>query len=187
MRKFIAGLIIGLTIAFATMATANPGAIKLIINGQEIQTDVPPQNIEGRVMVPARFVAEPLGAKVEWDPVNNAVVITGNPAPEPVIIEEKREGEKSMSINEPPIKETTSPVKLTTYNGIAAIEVDGEIYYDRREQTEKYLERNPDAVTTSDENQITRTLNGETIIIPVNDENIKAYRGRSYVHIRFFE
>jgi endonuclease YncB( thermonuclease family) len=66
MKRFLAGLLIGLVLATAGIALAeNP--IRLIINGQEIHPDVPPQLINGRVMVPARFVAEPLGAKVEWD------------------------------------------------------------------------------------------------------------------------
>lgn len=76
MRKFslgvIFGLIVGLMLSF-TIATASP-AIKLIINGEEIKTDTPPQMINGRVMVPARFVAEPLGATVEFK--DNAVMIT---------------------------------------------------------------------------------------------------------------
>lgn len=74
MKRFSTGLIIGLVtgliVATATFAlAANP--IKLIVNGQEIQCDVPPQNINGRVLVPARFVAESLGASVTWDAANN--------------------------------------------------------------------------------------------------------------------
>lgn len=79
MKKFLAGLVMGLILATATFAFAAPQAIKLIINGQEIHPDVPPQMIEGRVMVPARFVAEPLGATVEWDGSTNSVIITSAP------------------------------------------------------------------------------------------------------------
>lgn len=78
MKRFSAGLLIGLLISLilATTSLALAGqSIKLIVNGKEIQCDVPPQMINGRVMVPARFVAEPLGAKVEWDNEKNAVVI----------------------------------------------------------------------------------------------------------------
>jgi len=65
-KKFVVGLIVGilLAITFNVTATSN---IKIIINGKEIETDVPPQIIDGRVMVPARFVAEPLGAIIKWD------------------------------------------------------------------------------------------------------------------------
>ncbi len=37
--------------------TATGATIRIVINGQTIQPDVQPQNIGGRVMVPARFIA----------------------------------------------------------------------------------------------------------------------------------
>jgi hypothetical protein len=81
MRKFVVGLIMGFLLA-TTIGVAASSNIRLIVNGQEITPDVPPQIIDGRVMVPARFVAEPLGAKVEWDGENNAVIITNNSKPD---------------------------------------------------------------------------------------------------------
>lgn len=82
MKRFsigiLIGLLAGLILATTTFAIAAPGTIKLIVNEKEIQCDVPPRLINGRVMVPARFVAEPLGAKVGWDDAKNAVIITGN-------------------------------------------------------------------------------------------------------------
>ncbi|HSW63103.1 MAG TPA: copper amine oxidase N-terminal domain-containing protein [Dissulfurispiraceae bacterium] len=75
MKKFVAGVIIGILLCYAGLAVASSPQIRLIINGQEINTDVPPQLIDGRVLVPARFVAEPLGAQVQWDAEKNAVVI----------------------------------------------------------------------------------------------------------------
>ena len=80
MKRFSIGLLIGLLIGVILtipMYSLAQQPIKLIINGQQIQCDVPPQNINGRILVPARFVAEPLGAMVEWDGVNKAVVING--------------------------------------------------------------------------------------------------------------
>lgn len=50
--------------------------IKLFVNGKEIITDVPLQNINGRIMVPARFVAEALGAGVQWDDANKRVIVS---------------------------------------------------------------------------------------------------------------
>lgn len=79
LSKFSLGLFVGIFLScllFSTFAIANT-PIKLIINGQTIQCDVPPQNINGRILVPARFVAEPLGATVEWDGENRVVRITG--------------------------------------------------------------------------------------------------------------
>ncbi|MGB9858755.1 MAG: copper amine oxidase N-terminal domain-containing protein, partial [Moorellaceae bacterium] len=55
-----------LTLAFATGAfAANP--INLYVNGREIKPDVLPQIINGRTMVPVRWIAEALGANVEWE------------------------------------------------------------------------------------------------------------------------
>jgi len=81
LRKFLAGLAAGLILTTTTFVfAANP--IKLIVNGNELHPDVPPQIIDGRTLVPARALAEALGASVEWDGVENAVVVTSsiNPA-----------------------------------------------------------------------------------------------------------
>ena len=79
MKKFLLGLLIGLLIAtpVAALATTN-GAIRLIINGVDITPtmDVAPQIIDGRTMVPARYVAENLGATVKWDAATNSVMIS---------------------------------------------------------------------------------------------------------------
>ncbi len=45
------------------------------INGQENTLDVPPQAVNGSTMVPLRFVAESLKAKVEYRKENNTVTI----------------------------------------------------------------------------------------------------------------
>lgn len=76
------GVLIGSLIPIQSLVASSP--IKLIINGQQIQCDVPPQNINGRVLVPARYVAENLNASVDWDGVNNAVIITSNQQNTPV-------------------------------------------------------------------------------------------------------
>ncbi|MCF8011650.1 MAG: hypothetical protein K9L17_11025 [Clostridiales bacterium] len=53
--------------------------IELIIDGETIQPDAPPKIIDGRTLVPARHIFEPLGAKMEWDAQNNiATGILGN-------------------------------------------------------------------------------------------------------------
>lgn len=75
MKKFLAGLVVGLVVATFSISAANEN-ISLIVDGEKINPDVPPQIIDGRTMVPARFIAEPLGAEVEWDDENNSVVIT---------------------------------------------------------------------------------------------------------------
>jgi len=79
-KFLIIGLIAGLLLGQAFSVLADQ-PIKLIINGAEITADPAPQMFSGRVFVPARFVAEPLGATVEWDSVNNAVIIKSGNVP----------------------------------------------------------------------------------------------------------
>lgn len=74
MKKFISGLLVGLIIASSGFVFAN-NPIKMIVNGTEIHADVPPQVIDGRTMVPARALAESLGAEVTWDAENHIVLI----------------------------------------------------------------------------------------------------------------
>lgn len=75
----LTGVVI-LAVALTTVAfAANP--IKLIVNGQEIKPDVSPQIINGRTMVPVRWVAEALGADVQWDEHANAVRINSSQCP----------------------------------------------------------------------------------------------------------
>lgn len=69
------GIVIGALLFSASYVFASE-PIKLIVDGVEIYSDVPAQIINGRTMVPARFLAEALGAKVYWDESRNAVIIT---------------------------------------------------------------------------------------------------------------
>ena len=55
-----------------------PGYINLMVNGQYLNPDVPPQNIGGRVLVPARALAEALGASVDWDAATQTVIVTAS-------------------------------------------------------------------------------------------------------------
>lgn len=76
MRKvLVPALLIAALFAVAAAAFAQ-GHITIVVNGRPIATDVPPQNVNGRVMVPIRFVAEALGANVGWDGNTQTVTIT---------------------------------------------------------------------------------------------------------------
>jgi len=79
MRKQILACILGLFLSislFGTLSAVAGEPIKLLVDGNEIQCDVPPQIIDGRTMVPVRFAAQALGATVAWDEAANAVIIT---------------------------------------------------------------------------------------------------------------
>lgn len=49
--------------------------IKITLNGKEIKTDVEPLQYSGRTYVPARLIAESLGANVNWNEETNTVEI----------------------------------------------------------------------------------------------------------------
>ncbi len=59
---------------FVAVAFAN-NQVKIVVNGQEIDSDVAPQIIKDRTMVPVRWVAEALGADVRWEPQSRTVYI----------------------------------------------------------------------------------------------------------------
>lgn len=52
------------------------GSKTAYVNGVPVSLDVPPQIINGRTMVPIRFVSENLGAEVNWDSNTKTVTIT---------------------------------------------------------------------------------------------------------------
>lgn len=60
----------------ATPPLNNSGQIRILVDGRMIQPDVPPLLINNRTMVPVRFVAEALGARVEWNQAEQTVIIT---------------------------------------------------------------------------------------------------------------
>ena len=66
-----------------TVVTLRLNDTKAEIDGKVVRLDVAATKINGRTLVPARFVAESFGAEVQWDESRNRVVIsTGAAAPE---------------------------------------------------------------------------------------------------------
>lgn len=74
LKSFVSGLVVG-SVLFAGVSFAAPSAVKLVVNGAEIHSEVPAQIIDGSTMIPARALAEALGAKVRWDAANQTVVV----------------------------------------------------------------------------------------------------------------
>jgi hypothetical protein len=52
------------------------GSTTALNNGAQVTLDAAPQIVNGRTLVPARFVSEALGAQVNWDATNRQVNIT---------------------------------------------------------------------------------------------------------------
>ncbi len=76
MRAFLALLMAALVAAAATggpPAVAGPGQITVLVDGTVLALDVPPVQIEGRVLVPLRGIFERLGATVVFDPTTQTV------------------------------------------------------------------------------------------------------------------
>lgn len=76
MKKAVAVLAALAMLLVLVSAVSAASQIKLVVNGEELLTDVAPMNISGRILVPVRVLAEKLGAEVSWDGENQTVSIT---------------------------------------------------------------------------------------------------------------
>ena len=52
------------------------GQNRAVVNGEELTLDVPPEIINGRTVVPLRFIGEQLGASFEWEGTTQTITIT---------------------------------------------------------------------------------------------------------------
>lgn len=191
MKKYFLGIITGFiacTMLVSTMAIAN-SPIKLIVNGAEVFSDVPPQIIDGRTMIPARPLAEALGAKVAWDAENSAVVVTGGiqVGAKPIDLEPVGENVRGDGTVGNVVVDKSAGIKKTTFKGLGAIEVDGEVYFNGIDFIKRYEGNHPNARIKTANDEYVRILNGETFSFPLNDENMKIHNGRAYFHSRFYE
>lgn len=77
MGKRLLGVVLVLAALLAGVCASAWGQerIRLVVNGREIQPDVPPQIINGRMMVPLRAVAEALGADERRNENNQTIEI----------------------------------------------------------------------------------------------------------------
>ena len=48
-----------------------------MLEGQELKFDVPPQIVEGRILLPLRAIFEALGLEVGWDEATRIITGTG--------------------------------------------------------------------------------------------------------------
>ena len=74
-------LSMSVTTAFGYSATdvaVTPGQSTATVDGEETTLDVPAKIINGRTMVPIRFVAENLGFEVEWNKADKTIAIGEN-------------------------------------------------------------------------------------------------------------
>ena len=69
MYKKIVSLLLAAVLTFTCLGVVAlaEDEIKVVLNGEELLFDVPPQSIDGRTMVPMRKIFEAMGAVVNWD------------------------------------------------------------------------------------------------------------------------
>lgn len=77
---FLLSLFLASSIAFATGYYNGYKIVKIIIDGEEVKSDVPAMIIDGRTMVPLRFVSESFGAEISWNSKTNTATITSKNA-----------------------------------------------------------------------------------------------------------
>ncbi|WP_312045022.1 copper amine oxidase N-terminal domain-containing protein [Anaerotignum sp.] len=68
-----------------------------IVNGNSCTLEVPPQIINGRTMVPARFVAENLNCDVNWNATTQTISISETDSTQPVVTEQQTSVSESPS------------------------------------------------------------------------------------------
>ncbi|HEV8339373.1 MAG TPA: copper amine oxidase N-terminal domain-containing protein [bacterium] len=106
-----AGVILVLLAVSATMAllpsprTAAQSPISVVLDGEPILLDVPPIQIEGRILVPLRGIFERLGAKVNFDADTQTVTATREKVT--IILHlgsrEARVGDRIATLDVPPL------------------------------------------------------------------------------------
>lgn len=79
MKKLLISTLTAALIILIVSGALASDPVKLFVNGKEIKPDVGPRLIDGRVLVPVRWVAEALGADVEWDQGSKSVIISTKP------------------------------------------------------------------------------------------------------------
>ncbi|MCL6478656.1 MAG: hypothetical protein K6T65_09590 [Peptococcaceae bacterium] len=80
----------------STVITLTIGSRDAFINNKKVTLNLPAKIIDGRTMVPLRFISESLGAQVDWDQIQEiAVIKTAKPKP----IEEKTPAGKLAKVH----------------------------------------------------------------------------------------
>ena len=74
MKKLYGFILLAIALAFPTIANAD-NEIKIVVNGEYIESDSSSFIEDGRTMVPIRFITEALGYDVSWDEEHFQVTI----------------------------------------------------------------------------------------------------------------
>lgn len=95
-----------------TTITLVIGSTTLTVNGTASPMDVAPVISNGRTYLPARYVAQALGATVSWDPTSQTVTITATTTPAPTTTTTSTTTTSTTTTTTPAT--TTTPTTTTT-------------------------------------------------------------------------
>lgn len=167
-KYLLIGIIIGSLTSTPFVYATN--TVKLIVNGEDItyKSDVPPQIINGRTLVPARALAESLGATVEWDGVNNAVIV---------------HKVKESNVKEEEPQTTSNQFNIIKFKNMEAINYNGEIYFLAHDYENMFYEENISFLKWNKENKTFSLIINNQIISTFPYEIID---NRTYIHSEYY-
>lgn len=162
------GIIIGSLLSVSIAQASN--TVKLVVNGEDItyKSDVPPQIINGRTLVPARALAESLGASVEWDGENNTVVVNKV---------------KVNNVKEEEPQTTSNQFNTIKFKNMEAINYNGEIYFLAHDYENMFYEENISFLKWNKENKTFSLIINNQIISTFPYEIID---NRTYIHSEYY-
>ena len=79
MKKIISIMLV-VIMMMCICTTSFAQGISIVVDGEVKNPDVAPQIIDGRTMVPVRFIAELFGCEVAWDDATQSVIIVSKEA-----------------------------------------------------------------------------------------------------------
>ena len=89
-RLLVAGvllsvLVLGGSVSLASTLTEYKGfpVARVLVNGRQLESDVPPVIMDGRTLLPVRAVSEALGVTVGWEESTQTVTLTAPPVIKP--------------------------------------------------------------------------------------------------------
>lgn len=136
MKKMILGLCIGLIIGLTTNSFAATIGEKVqaaytsfnfVVNGEVKEIDSLPIVINGTSYLPVRAMSNMLGYDVTYKADSRTIELN-----DPDIINQMSEGDYTMA------ESVSTSIEVTEYNGLRAITVDGQMYFNLRDYSLKF-------------------------------------------------
>lgn len=179
MKKLIILTVISI-VSILSAFTVYADDITIQIDGKKLETEVSPQNIDGRIMVPVRAIFEGVGAEVFWN--QDTKTITGKKSDTTVIM---TIGSSEININNEISQMDTSPVIIENRTYAPARFVAESFGYDVQWQSSsktveisnKQIAETTENTTTETTTQVTSAATEETTVVTtqlpyINSRNV---------------